>query len=74
MNTRTSPGEVHGWFREYFRERPDIGVWKAALDLILAPRNPFEPERRRLPKPGFVIGAAIATAAAACFTFFNFVR
>lgn len=73
MAPPVAPEEVRARFKECFRERPDIGVWKAALDLTLEPRNPFEPEQRRLPKRGSLIGVGLIAAAIGWFVYFNFV-
>jgi len=74
MAEQVTPEEVHVWFKEHFRERPDIGEWKATLDLILDPRNPFEPEQRRLPTRGFLIGASVILVAVGWFVYFNLVH
>jgi len=74
MATRQTPEEVRAWFKEYFRQRPDIGVWKAVCNLILEPQNPFDPEQRRRPKLGFLVGAGVAAVAVAWVAYFNFVH
>ncbi len=40
-------------FRAKLRARGDRGVLNLLKNLLLEPRNPFEPEKRRLPK-GFI--------------------
>lgn len=72
MAQQLTPREVHAWFKEHFRERPEIGVCNAMLDLILEPRNPFEPEQRRWPKQGFLTGVGVALFALGWFCYFNF--
>lgn len=74
MAQKVTPPQVHTSFKEHFRERPDIGVREAVLNLILVPRSPFEPEQRRQPKRGFLIGAVFVLVALGWFTYFNFVH
>ena len=74
MPERVTPEQVHTWFKGYFRARPDVGFWKAIMDLILEPRNPFEPEKWRRPKLEFLIGAGLFAAAVGWFAYFNLTR
>lgn len=74
MAKQVAPGEVHAWFKEHFREHPNIGAWKVTLDLILQLRNPFEPEKRRWPKRGFLVGVGIVLSAVGWLYHFNFRR
>jgi hypothetical protein len=74
MAERVTAREVRTWFHEHCRQRPDIGFWKASLDLILESKNPFDPEQRRQPKRGFLIGAGIVVVAVGWFAYFNFVH
>ena len=71
MAERVTEGQVRAWFHEHFRQRPDIGFWKASLDLILEPKNPFDPDKRRQPKRGFLLGAGIVVVAVGWFAYFN---
>jgi hypothetical protein len=69
-----TPNETHLWLRDYFRQRPDIGFWKAVLNTALYPPNPFKPEARRLPRHGFLFAAGLLTFAISWIVYFNFVR
>ena len=62
------------WLKEYFRQRPDVGFWKAVANIVFDPPNPFKPEARRLPRPGFLFAAGLFASAAIWFFYFNFVR
>ncbi len=47
-----TPHEMHPLLRKNLEAQPHLGVWKGILDLLLEPRNPFEPDKHRLPKKG----------------------
>jgi hypothetical protein len=74
MTTLIPPEETHGWLKDHFERQQDIGLGKAIVNIALSPRNPFEPEARRLPRPGFVFSACLFTFAISWFLYFNFVR
>jgi len=57
--------------QEYLISRPDIGAFKALLDLVLGPANPFEAESARSPKRSFVLFSLIFVLFLACFVYFN---
>src|SRR5215470_11398727 len=40
------------------RQRADTGFRRAAAEAVLQPANPFEPQKKRLPKQGVSIGIA----------------
>jgi hypothetical protein len=64
--------EMVALLREKLRARGDRGVGSLVKSLVLEPRNPFEPDRRRLPKREVVaVGSLIAIlfAALVCFNF-----
>lgn len=71
---RITADEAQAWLREYFMRRQDVGLWKGIVNLALRPQNPFEPEKSRLPRRGFLFGAGVLLSAAAWFLYFNFVR
>ncbi len=73
MTKRVTPAEAHAWIEENFRARTDLGIRKAIANLVLEPRNPFEPGARRKPKKGFLLGTLLLTAAVVFFIYFNFV-
>jgi len=74
MIERTAPNESYLWLKDYFKQRPDIGFWKAVLNIVLYPPNPFRPEARRLPRPGFLFSAGLLAFAIGWFVYFNFAR
>jgi hypothetical protein len=74
MLTVVSPVEMQKWIEESLAKRPDIGLKRAFMNIILEGHNPFDPRVRRKPKTAFVLCAALFTAAAVCFCYFNFVR
>jgi hypothetical protein len=71
---RTALEETHEWLKDYLQRRRDIGIGKAIVNLVLNARNPFEPEARRLPKPGSLFGACLFTFAVVWFLYFNVAR
>ncbi len=73
MARRVTSAEAHAWLEENFRARTDLGFCKAVANLVLDPRNPFEPGARRKPKKGFLLGALLLTAAVVFLIYFNFV-
>ena len=74
MVKRITADETQVWLKDFFRRQPDIGLGKAIVNLALCPRNPFELEKRRLPRRGFLFGAGVFLSAVAWFLYFNFVR
>lgn len=74
MVKRITASETQAWLKEYFRRQPDIGFGKAIVNLALCPPNPFEPEKRRLPRRGFLFGVGMFLSAVAWFLYFNFAR
>ena len=63
--------EVHPWLKDYLRGRPELGMGKAILHVVLEPPNPFEPETRRRPRKEFVLAALWLVALAGVFMYFN---
>jgi hypothetical protein len=74
MVKRITVDETQASLKEYFGRLPDIGLGKAVVNLCLNPQNPFEPEKRRLPRRGFLFGAGMFLSAVAWFLYFNFAR
>jgi hypothetical protein len=74
MVKRTTADETRVWLKDYFRRQADIGLGKAVVNLACKPRNPFEPEKRRLPRREFVFGAGMFLSALAWFFYFSFAR
>ncbi|MGB6875398.1 MAG: hypothetical protein WBD87_05135 [Candidatus Acidiferrales bacterium] len=64
--------EMHVWLKDYMRSRPDIGLGKAIVSLVLHPRNPFDSGARRKPRAWFLLSMIFLVAAVICFYYFNF--
>ena len=58
-------------FEARMEQRLDLGVVNRALNVFLEPRNPFEPERTRKPKPETLIFGMLFGLVIAAFLFFN---
>ena len=63
--------EVLAAFEARMEQRLDLGVVNRALNVFLEPRNPFEPERTRKPKPETLIFGMLFGLVIAAFLFFN---
>jgi hypothetical protein len=63
--------EVLAAFEARMERRLDLGVVNRALNVVLEPRNPFEPERTRKPKMETVIFGMLLALVVAAFLFFN---
>ena len=74
MARRVSPAEARTWVEGHFRTRPELGLRNAIANVILEPRNPFNPRERRMPKKDFMILASLLAAAVSAFVYFNFIR
>jgi len=58
---------------ELLREaRGDLGVENLVKNVVLEPRNPFEPARRRLPKREVVAVGSLAALLLGALVWFNF--
>ena len=53
------------------RNRSDLGLWEAVRNLVIVPKNPFEPESIRKPRWRFGIPLISGIAAIAVFSYFN---
>lgn len=74
MAERITAEQVHAWFAAHMNERPDYGVGKALVDLMLHPRNPFNPKERRKFRGAFLWAIVWMGAAVCLFVYFNFAR
>jgi hypothetical protein len=63
--------EVHAMLEQELRNRSDLGLWKAVRNLIMDPKNPFEPELIRKPRRWFVFFLISGMTAIAAFSYFN---
>jgi LPS O-antigen subunit length determinant protein (WzzB/FepE family) len=57
---------------KYLKGRQDLGLSKGILSLLLEPKNPFEPEKRRGPRKDFVLLAVLVGLPVGAFVYFNF--
>jgi hypothetical protein len=74
MAKRVSRAEARAWVEEHFRSRPELGLRNAIANVILEPRNPFNPEARRKPSQGFLLVAGFLAASLGVFVYFNFLH
>jgi hypothetical protein len=58
--------------RKKLRRRGDHGVENLIKNLVLEPRNPFEPEKRRLPKREVVSVGSLLAILFGALVWFNF--
>jgi hypothetical protein len=72
MPTPISPREMQAWIEESLARRPDIGLRRALMNIVLEPQNPFDSQARRKPRVAFALGALLFAAAVICFCYFNF--
>jgi hypothetical protein len=71
MPKEVMQSEVRSWLRGYLKDRPDLGLGKAALAMVLEPVNPFEPEAPRRPRKAFVLDVLCLLALFGVFVRFN---
>ena len=64
--------EVHQTLVHHLSQRPDLGLDKVLLDLALEPASPFDPQRQRKFRKGFVLVLFVALGLVASFVYFNF--
>ena len=72
MSKEHTADEVYGMLAKHFSSRPDLGLWKRILDVVLQPKNPFEPQLRRRPRRDFVLLVVLAGMPVGAFIYFNF--
>ena len=57
--------------RQYLISRPDIGAFKALLNLALEPANPFDRKASRSAKRWLVLFSLLSVLGLGCFMYFN---
>ena len=67
----TSARDMLPAFRAKLSARGDRGLLNLLKDLVLIPRNPFEPDRRRLPRRELVTVGALLLVLVASAIWFN---
>lgn len=71
IHNPVTAAQVMAGFEASIRRRPDLGLLKRAANILLDPRNPFEPKRRRKPKMETVIFGTLLALVIAALLFFN---
>ena len=72
MGKQLTVSEVRNALEAKLKARPDFGLWKAFVNLVFEPPNPFDRRARRRPKKEFV-GISILIIAGACVSlYFNY--
>ena len=71
MSKEVSRRDVNAWFDDYFRDRPELGLGKAILAMILEPANLFEPKKPRFPKKSCVLLAVWFLGLLSVFVYFD---
>lgn len=67
----SSTKSVYLSVRQYLTSRPDVGSFKALLNLVLEPANPFDSQEARSPRRWFVLFSLISGLGFGCFAYFN---
>ena len=62
--------QMHERLLRMIHTRRDTGFKVAVGDVLLEPRNPFDPARRR-PNTGIVVGAALSLLLLVVFVYFS---
>ena len=72
MGKQLTVSEVRNALEAKLKARPDLGPWKAFVNLVFEPPNPFDRRARRRPKKEFV-GISVLIIAGACVSlYFNY--
>ena len=64
--------QMYARLQSMIHQRADTGFRRAVAEAVIQPRNPFEPQKRRLPKQGISIGISVFLILALVFLFFSF--
>lgn len=65
---------VHAAIGQHLGNRGDMGAFKAVLDIVLEPQNPFESLAARAPRRWFVFFALLAIILIVDFGYFGNLR
>jgi hypothetical protein len=63
--------EVRAALRRNIESRPDLGLWRAVVNAVLEPANPFDPAATRKPQRWFVLAGIVFLGALGAFFYFN---
>jgi hypothetical protein len=61
-------------FGGYVETRPEIGLTRMLLNLVLEPQDPFKPDARRNFRKGFVLATVFSAGFIVWFIWFNVIR
>ena len=71
METVVTKPEVRRLLRARLKRCPELGLSNLVVNTVLEPPDPFKPNKRRLPRKGFVLVAASLAAIVGVFVAFN---
>ena len=71
MAEKVTMSEAQVWLKDYFRDRPELGLSKAILAMMLEPANLFEPKKPRFPKKSCVLLAVWFLGLLSVFVYFD---
>jgi len=71
METVVTKSEVRKLLRARLGRCPDLGLANLIVNTVLEPPDPFKPNKRRLPRKGFVLVATSLVAIVGVFVVFN---
>lgn len=71
MQRQLTVSEVRAALERNLRARSGLGLWRAIVDLMLEPHNPFDPSARRRPKKEFVLLSILIVSSTCVFLYFN---
>lgn len=61
-------------FSDYLETRPEVGLTRMLLNLVLEPQEPFKRDARRNFRRGFILATVFSAALIAWFVWFNVIR
>ena len=64
--------QMYARLQSMIRQRGDTGFRRAIAEAVLQQANPFESQKKRLPKQGISIGISVLLVLALVFLFFSF--
>ncbi len=71
MPRRLTVSELRAELEANLRARPELGLWKAVVDLVFEPPNPFDSSARRRPKKEFLLLCLLIILSVCVFLIFN---
>ena len=71
METVVTKSEVRKLLRARLGRCPELGLTNLIVNTVLEPPDPFKPNKRRLPRKGFLLVAASLVSIVGVFVAFN---